>query len=215
MRILVTGFEPFGKLVANPSAHLLGQLSAALIPGCTELRLELLPVAYRRSGSRIRALLEELQPDLCICLGVAQNRRQVCLERIAMNLDDCSLVDNDGDLAQEREITAGESLALRSGMNLTELREAVIGLDHALAAELSISNHAGNYVCNHVYYNALQHIACRRLATQCLFIHVPMTRECSSSLEEYSWELPAQSDLQSLLAAVISEAAKSITSRTP
>jgi pyroglutamyl-peptidase len=212
VRILVTGFEPFGKLVANPSALLLEQLSADMIPGCSALRRELLPVAYTRSGSRIRALLEELQPDLCICLGVAQNRQHVCLERIAMNLDDCSLADNDGELAKEREIVIGESLALRSGLNLAALHMAVTGLNKPLEPGLSISNHAGNFVCNHVYYNALQHIACRRMASQCLFIHLPMSLECSSPMEEYAWELPAQSDLLNLVASLISAAAALIVS---
>ena len=205
VRILVTGFEPFGNLVANPSARLLELLNAAQITGCSELITELLPTAYAKSAAGIRGLLDRHRPDLCICLGVAQNRRHVSLERIAMNLDDCSLADNDGELAAGREIVPGEALALKTGIPLEELQVSLADScrDAAPDLDIAISNHAGNFVCNHIYYNALQHVKCRQLATQCLFVHVPMTRESRGPQEEYAWELPGEDQLLGLISTLI------------
>ncbi|MCB1216461.1 pyroglutamyl-peptidase I [bacterium] len=194
MRILVTGFEPFGRLVDNPSQRLLGQLCAADFHAAAELRLELLPTSYAGSEQRIRALLDELHPQLCLCLGVAQNRQAICLERVAVNLDDCSLADNAGELRSGREIVSGTPLAMQSRLPLGELIEATgTGEDGEL--RFTISNYAGNFVCNHVYYAALEYTARRSMSTQCLFVHVPMTAECRGPREQYGWELPGQSQL--------------------
>ena len=215
MRILLTGFEPFGKLTANPSQHLLEQISAADFPAGTDLILERLPTAYLRGGQRIRELLEEHRPDLCICLGVAQNRQHVCLERIAVNLDDCSLPDNDGELAAGREIVNGDSLARRTALQLEQLLqesagEAAMEYEGSPGPGIIISNHAGNFVCNHVYYSALQHIAKQELPTHCLFVHVPMTAECRSPGEHYTWELPTQAQLRRTILALAGRLARQV-----
>ncbi|MCB1219902.1 MAG: pyroglutamyl-peptidase I [Planctomycetales bacterium] len=211
MRILVTGFEPFGKLVDNPSQRLLGQLSAADFAEGAELHSVRLPTSYRGSETLIRELLDEIRPDLCVCLGVAQNRRAVCLERIAVNMDDCSLADNDGELAKGREIVPGAALAIQSVLDLAGVVEQD-GADEGAGQglPLSISNHAGNFVCNHVYYAALQHIAEHGLPTKCVFIHVPMTEECRGPGERYDWQLPSQAELHGRVAGVASRLAQSI-----
>ncbi|MEZ5338536.1 MAG: pyroglutamyl-peptidase I [bacterium] len=194
MQILVTGFEPFGRLVDNPSQRLLGQLSAADFHADAALRLELLPTSYGGSEQRIRALLDELHPQLCLCFGVAQNRQAICLERVAVNLDDCSLADNAGELRSGREIVSGTPLAMQSRLPLAELlAETATGEDGEL--RFTISNHAGNFVCNHVYYAALEYTARRSMPTHCLFVHVPMTTECRGPQEQYGWELPGQAAL--------------------
>lgn len=198
VRILLTGFEPFGKLRDNPSQHLLQQLSAVDFAEDAELITERLPTAYRRSAMRIRELLDEHRPDLCICLGVAQNRRRISLERIAVNLDDCSLADNDDELLQGREIVEGSELALRCSMPLEKLLNLLAtDQEEQDGPEMEISNHAGTFVCNHVYYSALEHVRRQGYATRCLFVHVPMTQECRAEDEEYGWELPSQQKLGS------------------
>lgn len=185
--------------------HLLRQLRGMEPTGDLQLITELLPTAYGRAGQRIRELLDQHRPDLCICLGVAQNRRHVCLERLAINLDDCSLPDNDGELALNREIVSGAPLALSSPLPVDELADELAPAEHhpGNCPGVAVSNHAGNYVCNHVYYNALQHIDAGGHPTRCLFIHVPMTADCSGPDENYGWELPTQLQLLEVVSSLI------------
>lgn len=199
MRVLITGFGAFGSISDNPSGRLLSQFGEQGLEGADELRLEQLPVAYRQAGARIRELLDGYAPDLCIMLGVADNRQRICLERIAINLDDSSLADNDEDLASDREIVPGAPLALRSDLPLEELagalNAALEGPDGPAEPAYGVSNHAGNFVCNHLYYNALEHAALRGLSAPCLFIHVPMSLECNAGGKEYGWTLASQETL--------------------
>jgi pyroglutamyl-peptidase len=171
MRILLTGFEPFGVLPFNPSELLVQQIRDGAPLAGHELTTEILPTAYDRAGALIEARLTALRPDVLLATGVAETRAELNLERVALNLDDADKPDNAGALREGSPIEPTGPLARQTALDLAPLAARLRGEGFAT----KVSNHAGAFVCNHVYYCALGAIARHRLPTQALFLHVPMT----------------------------------------
>jgi pyroglutamyl-peptidase len=172
MRLLLTGFEPFGGLPFNPSALLVQHIrDGGPLAGGHELTTEILPTVYDTAGARIEARLQALRPDLLLATGLAETRAELNLERVALNLDDADKPDNAGALRDGSAIEPDGPLARQTALDLAPLL-ARLRRDGFAA---KVSNHAGAFVCNHVYYCALAAIARHRLPTQALFLHVPMT----------------------------------------
>lgn len=170
MTILLTGFTPFGDLATNPTQAIVTALAAhPALPAAMKLVTEVLPTEYCRGGQRLQTLLDTHQPDIYIGLGVAQQRRTINLERVALNLNDAHLADNAGETRQGQRIIESAPLAYFSNVALEDLRSQLSRLGHTV----TLSNHAGTYVCNHVYFLALHHAHLAQTPTQCLFIHVP------------------------------------------
>ena len=164
--MLLTGFEPFDGAVANPSQAAV-ELVASTWSGPEVLVVEVLPVAFDRSASRISALLAEHEPAVVIATGLAGGRAAVSLERVAANLIDARIPDADG--AQPVD---APSLPGAIGGAVTSLPVKVIARDIAAAGipvELSLS--AGLYVCNHVFMHVAAWAAPRRARAG--FIHLP------------------------------------------
>jgi pyroglutamyl-peptidase len=129
-----------------------------------------LPTAYDQAAKDITALIGETRPSLVLGLGVSIRRDKICLERFALNLDDAAIEDNLGCIRRGEEIVRGGPAALRTNVDIA----AVLGriADAGIAAE--ISNHAGTFVCNHVYYCALLRLGQELPQVRCLFVHVPL-----------------------------------------
>ncbi len=165
MRVLVTGFTPFGEVEINPS-QLIVQALAERQPDLLTL---ILPTEYHAAAEKICAAIREWQPEAVIALGVAQSRTAITLERIAINVDDAALPDNNGQLKTGDLIDTEGAIAYWSTLPLqamlTTLKERNI--------PAAISNHAGTYVCNHVFYAARQFVEQAGLNLPCGFIHVP------------------------------------------
>ena len=168
MRIVVTGFEPFGPEAINPSQEIV----KALDPGL-DLHCEVLKTEYGYAERRILELFRERKPDLLLMLGLAESAPKIRMERIALNLDDASIPDNGGDLRKGQAIRESGELALQTRLDLPHVQAAMRSKGH----DVDISNHAGAYICNHIFYTALEHARNASPATQCLFVHVPPLRE--------------------------------------
>jgi pyroglutamyl-peptidase len=166
VRILLTGFQPFGKVDVNPSQCIIEHFAAR---NCPDLIARVLPTEYRASAQAIEAAILAEQPDAVVCLGVAQSRKTISLERIAVNLDDAPLADNAGVLASGERIVPGGPAAYWSTLPLEAMRRALAARD----IPVSCSNHAGTYVCNHVFYSARHALETLGANTPCGFIHVP------------------------------------------
>lgn len=166
MRVLLTGFEPFGDLKLNPSQLIVEYFQTQQRPDVIAL---VLPTAYRASGERLEAAIRQHNPDAIISLGVAQSRPMISLERVALNVDDASRPDNDGVLASGEQIAPDGPVAYWSTLPLDAMRAAL----EARGIPVSISNHAGTYVCNHIFYSARHIVTAHRLSIPCGFIHVP------------------------------------------
>ena len=165
MRILLTGFEPFGKATLNPSGEIVKQISGENIVTA------ILPVAYAQSAERLLQLIAEHNPDVVICLGQAEGRIQITPERIAINLDDARLADNEGVMRNEVPIVLDGPVAYESTLPIKEIVKAVNNAGVPAAVSLS----AGAFLCNHVFYVAQDHFKGTKVRSG--FVHVPLMDE--------------------------------------
>lgn len=173
MRILITGFEPFGESRVNPSERLVECLTAREIPGI-DLRGHILPVDTQRAPAELLAVLESIQPQAVICLGEAARRARVSIERVAVNLLDFAIPDNSGELRQDLPVVPGGPDAYFATLPVRRLHDALRAA--GLPVELSLS--AGAYLCNQVMYTLLHHLHTRgREAIPAGFIHLPLLPE--------------------------------------
>ena len=101
MKVLLTGFAPFGGETLNPSWE---AVKAVKAPAGMELHKLEVPVSFRASGELVCRIMDALSPDAVLCVGQAGGRREVTPERVALNVDDASLPDNDGDRPTDRPI---------------------------------------------------------------------------------------------------------------
>jgi len=168
--ILLTGFNRFGDLEVNPSELIVESIAGRTREsGKSDLVTEVLPTEYRRAGDRVRELIREFRPHSILALGVAMGTPSLRLERVAFNLDDSGVPDNAGEIIHGQWIEAGGPPAYWSGLPLTAMHEA---LDR-LGVPAVFSNHAGTFLCNHVFYIARHQVEQLGIQCQCGFIHVP------------------------------------------
>jgi pyroglutamyl-peptidase len=164
-RVLITGFEPFGKASLNPSGEIVKRITGENIVTAV------LPVAYKSSASALLALIEKHSPDVVIMLGQAEGRNQITPERIAINLDDARIADNEGVLRLNQEIIEGGPVAYRSTLPVVEIVDALKVADIPAAVSLS----AGAFLCNHIFYIAQNKFEGSGVRSG--FIHVPLMDE--------------------------------------
>jgi pyroglutamyl-peptidase len=164
-KILLTGFEPFGKATLNPSGEIVKKISAENIVTA------ILPVAYNSSAAALLELIQEHNPDVVIMLGQAESRTQITPERIAINLDDARIPDNEGVLRLNQEIIEGGPVAYKSTLPVVEIVEALKAAEIPAAVSLS----AGAFLCNHIFYIAQHNFAGSGVRSG--FIHVPLMHD--------------------------------------
>jgi len=160
--ILLTGFEPFGTATLNPSGEIVKQISGENIVTAN------LPVAYAQSAEHLLALIAEHNPDVVICLGQAEGRTAITPEKVAINLDDARLADNEGVLRSDVKILDNGPDAYFSTLPLKEMVEAI----KAQGIPASVSLSAGAFLCNHVFYVAQNKFTGTHVRSG--FVHVPL-----------------------------------------
>jgi len=160
--VLLTGFEPFGTATSNPSGEIVKQISG------DNIITAILPVAYTQSADRLLALIAEHNPDVVICLGQAEGRTAITPEKVAINLDDARLADNEGVLRSDVKILDKGPDAYFSTLPLVEMVEAI----KAQGIPASVSLSAGAFLCNHVFYVAQNKFAGTNVRSG--FVHVPL-----------------------------------------
>ena len=164
-KVLLTGFEPFGKATLNPSGEIVKQISG------DNIVTAILPVAYAQSAERLLALIVEHNPDVVISLGQAEGRTHISPERIAINLDDARLADNEGVIRNDVPIVVGGPVAYESTLPIKDIVKAIN--DVGVPAAVSLS--AGAFLCNHVFYVAQDHFKGTKVRSG--FVHVPLMDE--------------------------------------
>ena len=173
MKILLTGFEPFGPHDSNPSERIMEKLrEEARSRHPIHLFTAVLPTQYGAAGTQIRRLIRRIRPAAVVCLGLAASRDTISLERAALNLDDDLLPDTAGEVRRVRLILRNGPAAYWSTLPLERMRQAL----ERRGIPSSLSNHAGTYVCNHVFYVARQEIEKIGSRARCGLIHVPGLR---------------------------------------
>ena len=164
-KILITAFEPFGGAVTNITQDILSALPRYI--GKAEVIKQCLPVSFERAPIALREIITEHNPDMLLLLGQCPDGENIRLERFAINMMDSTKGDNDGYIPNEETIYANQPLALQTLLPIKELLRFCT--DDVLPVK--ISNSAGLYVCNRVYYEALY------LHQQAIFVHVPKNME--------------------------------------
>ncbi len=135
--------------------------------------MAILPTEFANAERAIRELLETDVPDVILALGVAPRAQGVRLERTARNRDDAALADNAGEQRKLTPIVAGGPDAFESTLPIQAMRAAL----EQLGVPVAISDDAGGYVCNHLFYVARHVVDSRGLSTRCGFVHVPLCTE--------------------------------------
>ena len=176
--VLLTGFEPFAGDARNPSGEAV-HLVADAWDGPEELVTAVLPTAFGRSAARLSELLAEHEPDVVIATGLAGGRPWVTPERVAVNLIDARLPDNDGEQPVDEPSLPGAPAAYFSTLPVKAIANA-IGAD-GVPARPSLS--AGAFVCNHVFFRLMDAVSLRTADVRAVadasagiragFIHVP------------------------------------------
>ncbi|HET8868685.1 MAG TPA: SRPBCC domain-containing protein, partial [Agrococcus sp.] len=169
MKILVTGFEPFGGDPENASLEAVQRLERAWAddpqPGI-ELVTGTLPVAFATAGVRLAELVDEHAPDAVLAIGEAGSRSAITPERWGVNADDARIPDNAGDQPRGTPIDADGPPRRDSGFDADALVAALLGV--GLPAD--VSEDAGRFLCNHIAYLV------GGLAVPGGFVHVPAVR---------------------------------------
>ena len=167
MKLLLTGFQPFGGEKINPAFEILKTLPDAI--GGYELVKRELPVAYKESTKVIESLLDEELPDVVFSLGQAGGAFGLVVEKVGLNLRDANAADNDGHRASHEIIFADGDTAYYSTLPVKAMVKKI--RESNVPASLSYS--AGAYVCNNVLYTLLYLAQKRFTNMRCGFIHVP------------------------------------------
>jgi pyroglutamyl-peptidase len=165
--VLLAGFGPFADARSNPSIEAARALDGSSIAG-HQIVVRELPVEFGVSRDILRRALRDLHPALVLCTGLAASRSVVSLERVAINLDDARIPDNAGRQPVDVPVVRGGPDAYFSTLPLKAMFAAL--REAGIPAEVSQS--AGTYVCNHVFY-ALMHRLRRRRGVRGGFVHLP------------------------------------------
>lgn len=171
-KILLTGFEPFGGESVNPSREIVRALDGKSIARHRVFGA-VLPVTFAAARPTLEALLEQHRPALVIALGQAGGRSEMSLERIAVNLIDARIADNEG--VQPIDIAVIEEApgAYFSTLPVKAIAQHLRQLGIPVATSLS----AGSFVCNHVFFLLAHLISTRHRRARGGFIHVPWLPE--------------------------------------
>ncbi|HUD42167.1 MAG TPA: pyroglutamyl-peptidase I [Dokdonella sp.] len=166
--VLLTGFEAFDGASVNPSQAIVERLDGRRIAGRRVVGATL-PVAFARTEARLRDLIERHRPDLVIALGQAGGRAELSFERVAINLVDARIADNDGAQPVDRPVIADAPPAYFSTLPV----KAIVADLHARGIPAALSLSAGSYVCNQVFFMLAHLLATRHPAVRGGFVHVP------------------------------------------
>jgi pyroglutamyl-peptidase len=172
-RVLVTGFEPFDGESVNPAWEVARRLDGWEC-GRHAVAARRLPCVFDAVRDTLGRALAEVEPEIAICIGQAGGRVDVSLERVAINVDDARIPDNDGAQPIDRPVVADGPAAYFTTLPVKAILQRLRGA--GLPAQ--VSNTAGTYVCNHTFYTLrhlaeTEHPALRRAG----FIHIPYLPE--------------------------------------
>lgn len=170
--ILLTGIDPFNGETINPSWEAVRALDGETV-GSARLVARQLPCVIGEVGGALVAAIEEIKPDVVLCLGQAGGRPDVTIERVAINIVDARIPDNAGLQPVDEPVVHGGPAAYFSTLPI----KALVAALHAAGIPASVSESAGTYNCNAIFYALSHHIATRRPGLRGGFIHVPYLPE--------------------------------------
>lgn len=187
-RLLITGFDPFGGNSINPS-----WMAVDLLPeNIGEYTLCKLPIptVFGKAATIVLERAKEFCPDVILCVGLADGRDAVTPERIAVNIRDARIADNEGNQPSGDKIATDGPAAYFTTVPVEKMVQNI----HEVGIPASVSNSAGTFVCNDVLYSLLHHYA--NTETRVGFIHVPNIPQSSNP------SLPIEKIVAALIVAI-------------
>lgn len=171
MKVLVTGFNPFGGESINPAYEAVKLLDNE-IAGAEIVKAEI-PTVFRKSIEGLEEIIEKEKPDITICVGQAGGRFEISIERIAINQDDARIPDNENNSPIDEAIFEDGENAYFAKLPIKAMVKEII--EEKIPA--AVSNTAGTFVCNHLMYGLLYLIHKKYPNMKGGFIHVPFIPE--------------------------------------
>lgn len=167
MKLLLTGFDPFGGSPINPALEAV-KLVADKIGDVEVVKLEV-PTVFYKSIDTVEKAIEEVKPDVVLCIGQAGGRYDITPERVAINVNDARIADNDGQQPLDGPIFEDGDTAYFTTLPI----KAMVAAVREKGIPASVSNTAGTFVCNHLMYGVLYLAAKKYPGLKGGFIHVP------------------------------------------
>lgn len=167
MKLLLTGFDPFGGETINPAWEAVKLVADKI--GDVEVVKLMVPTVFYKSIDTVKAMMEKEQPDVVLCIGQAGGRFDLTPERVAINLNDARIPDNEGQQPLEGAIYEDGDTAYFTTLPI----KAMVASIREAGVPASVSNTAGTYVCNHLMYGVLYTCAKAFPNTRAGFMHVP------------------------------------------
>ena len=195
MKVLVTGFDPFGGESINPAWEAVKVIKNE-IAGAEIVTMQI-PTVVGKSIEKIHNKMVEINPDIVIAVGQAGGRFGVTPERVAINVTDARIPDNEGNQPIDEPIFADGDTAYFSNLPVKAMVQAIKDAGYPA----SLSNTAGTYICNHVMYGILYYIQKEFPNVRGGFIHVPFS--ASQVVEKPNTPSMAIADITASLEAAI------------
>ena len=184
--VLLTGFEPFAGDTVNPSWD---AVSLVDVPGVSVVK-QLLPCVFGESIAVLRQATLAHDPSVVIAVGLAGGRDVITPERVAINLDDARIPDNNGVSPIDEPIVDGGPAAYFTGLPI----KAAVSAMRTAGVPAAVSYSAGTFVCNHVFYGLMHLIATSAPHVRGGFVHVPYSAEMTAGADRPSLPLRTIAD---------------------
>ena len=171
MKILVTGFDPFGGEKVNPALEAVKSLPSVIYGA--EIRWVEIPTVFYQSAEVLETEIVRYQPDVVLCIGQAGGRASLTPERVAINQDDARIPDNQRNQPIDTPIRLDGEAAYFSTLPIKAMVQAI----NEVGLPATVSNTAGTFVCNHLMYQAL-YLADKKFShMRAGFMHIPYMTE--------------------------------------
>lgn len=171
-KILVTGFDPFGGESINPALESIKQLKGWQV-GDYQVVICEIPTVFGLSCERLVSAIEETNPDIVICVGQAGGRPDITVERVAINVNDARIPDNENNQPIDMPVIEGGPVGYWSTLPI----KAMVKDMNESGVPASVSQTAGTFVCNHLFYGLMHYVAQSKRAIRGGFIHIPFLPE--------------------------------------
>jgi pyroglutamyl-peptidase len=191
MKFLITGFETFYNHIINPSQKIVESLTENDFQG-VDLIKTVLPVDYIQAPKILLEIMYNYQPDVILAFGLASSRFKIGLERVAINLMDSIIPDNNGSILTDQPIIENGPAAYFSRLPLRVLLNIL--QENIIPVEISLT--AGSYLCNQVFFTMMHEIESQNLPIIAGFIHLPALPEEAAQSNKVMPSLSLSLDLK-------------------
>lgn len=186
-KLLMTGFDAFGGESVNPASRAVERLEGKKI-GDIEIITKEIPTVFGKAAEVTREEIDRVEPDIVINVGQSGGIHAMRIERLAVNIDDARIKDNEGNQPSDEPIAPGGPLAYWATIPVKDIVARLE--DKGIPAFVSYT--AGTFVCNHVFYATTHYVKENDLPIQVGFIHVPFLPE--QVVDKKPYPVPSMSE---------------------